>query len=844
MLRNFTSIVLGISIGMVIMMLMHYLSMLFYPLPEGVSMSDTEKFNQYLETAKTQRKYTRIFPNKPWFNKNCNSFRKNYLQLKFRRGKKWSEAKDSTFKEYKNVLGTRKKEFKKETETKLRSLKKNDTREYYNIINSATNCGKKETNISIDSLFGHFQKLSFKEQCEDTFDPRVAAKDGTVNEQLNSDFSFSDVSECIKKLRNNKACGTDNIINEYVKNSPPIVIMLIVNLFNLILRTGFVPIEWSIGLILPIYKNKGSKKSPDNYRGITLLCCLGKLFTSVLNNRASKYVVNRGILGEEQAGFRPGYSTLDHTFVLDCLVQLYKARYAQLYCAFIDYKKAFDLINRSFLWMKLISSEINGNFIRVIYNIYKNAKSCIKKGDEISDFFLCNIGVRQGDNLSPLLFSIFLNDFETHLRTKYDGLTTVSRLCSSLLEDEDIAIFVNLFCLLYADDTIVLAESEETLQSALVGVFEYCDMWDLTVNVDKTKIMIFSRGKIVKHRNFLFGSMPLEVVDEYTYLGMLFNYNGTYCKAIDKQIQQATKAMYSLLTKARRLCLPMDITCDLFEKTVVPVLTYSCEIWGCGNITPIEIFYKKFLKMLLKLNNYTPSVMILGEVGRVPMRETIHKRMISFWIKVSEDRPSKYSNIIYRLMHKIHITKNYHDFKWFTKIEQILSSCRFSNLWRDQENYATKQLLKNNIFHELHNLEKQQWLEEVNTNRFCYNYRIFKQNLSFENYLTNLPFLHRLNFSKFRCKNNKLPVNLNRFSKTEIDRNCQLCHSGDLGDEFHYLLLCKFFVNERKNYLSEYYYKNPNTLKFNELFNNEDQNTLINTCKFIAIIMEKFNQLQ
>ena len=137
-------------------------------------------------------------------------------------------------------------------------------------------------------------------------------------------------------------------------------------------------------------------------------------------------------------------------------------------------------------------------------------------------------------------------------------------------------------------------------------------------------------------------------------------------------------------------------------------------------------------------------------------------------------------------------------------------------------------------------MEKQQWLDEINTNRLCYNYRIFKKNLSFEKYLTDLPFLHRLNFSKFRCKNNKLPVNQNRFSKTEIDRNCQLCDSGDIGDEFHYLFLCQFFVNERKKFLIEYYYKNPNTLKMSELFNNDDHMTLINTCKFITIIMEKF----
>ena len=98
---------------------------------------------------------------------------------------------------------------------------------------------------------------------------------------------------------------------------------LIVKLFNLILRTGHVPEEWSIGLIVPIFKKKGSKFDTDNYRGITLLSCLGKLFSAIINTRLTKFVENRKIIGEEQAAFREGYSTLDHAFVLNELINIY-----------------------------------------------------------------------------------------------------------------------------------------------------------------------------------------------------------------------------------------------------------------------------------------------------------------------------------------------------------------------------------------------------------------------------------------------------------------------------------------------------------------------------------------
>ena len=109
----------------------------------------------------------------------------------------------------------------------------------------------------------------------------------------------------------------------------------------MILECGLVPTSWCIGVIKPIFKNKGSPDDPDNYRGITLLSCLGKLFTNCVNTRLTEYIECTGAMGEEQAGFREGYSTTDHIFVLSSLIELYLSRKKRLYCAFIDYKKSF-----------------------------------------------------------------------------------------------------------------------------------------------------------------------------------------------------------------------------------------------------------------------------------------------------------------------------------------------------------------------------------------------------------------------------------------------------------------------------------------------------------------------
>ena len=129
-------------------------------------------------------------------------------------------------------------------------------------------------------------------------------------------------------------------------------------LFNILLDTGFIPSDWCIGIIKPLFKNKGSTEDPNNYRGITILSCFGKLFTSILNNRIHFFIESFQALGYEQAGFRPGYSTTGHIFTLYGIIDVLLANKKKMYCAFLDYEKAFDKIDRTLLWQKLIEQNI------------------------------------------------------------------------------------------------------------------------------------------------------------------------------------------------------------------------------------------------------------------------------------------------------------------------------------------------------------------------------------------------------------------------------------------------------------------------------------------------------
>ena len=141
-----------------------------------------------------------------------------------------------------------------------------------------------------------------------------------------------------------------------------------------------------------------------------------------MSDRISKYIDNFELLGAEQAGFRKGYSTTDHIFVFYSLIQLYtKYKRRKLFCCFVDYQKAFDTVPRVLLWQKLLAHNVNGKILTVVKNMYESAKSAVRLGHNIGKSFNCKIGVRQGDNLSPILFALYLNDLQDFLSRAYNG---------------------------------------------------------------------------------------------------------------------------------------------------------------------------------------------------------------------------------------------------------------------------------------------------------------------------------------------------------------------------------------------------------------------------------------
>ena len=374
-----------------------------------------------------------------------------------------------------------------------------------------------------------------------------------------------------------------------------------------------------------------------NYRPITILSFLGKLFTAILNSRLNDYLED--LLSENQAGFRKHYSTLDHIFSMHSLIELLKSQKKKIFCCFVDFSSAFDSVWRIGLWKKILEHNIDGKVFKVIFNMYHGIKSCVSLME--CSPFSSSAGVRQGENLSPILFNMYLDDLENFLlqsQTNGIGLDIIN---------DEITHFSRLIVLFYADDTVILANTEQELQNSLNIFNSYCEQWKLQVNLNKTKVVIFGARKTDSFK-FTLGNNDIEITDRYKYLGIFFSQSRSFLNARKHIAEQAKKAMRLLFCRINNLHLPIDLQLKLFDQTVMPILTYGSEIFGFENLDLLEKIHTHFLKKITKCRRSTPSYILYAELGRFPIEIIIKSRIIGYWNRIILGKHTKILYILYQ----------------------------------------------------------------------------------------------------------------------------------------------------------------------------------------------------
>jgi hypothetical protein len=645
--------------------------------------------------------------------------------------------------------------------------------------------------------------------------------------ELDLNITLKELQNGITELKNGKAGGPDKFLNEFLIHGGPFIHNFLLKMFNKIFEIGYFPDTWSEGIIIPLHKS-GSVSDVQNYRGITLLSVIGKLFTKLINNRLTNWAEQYYIYIEAQAGFRAKMSTSDNIFVLHSLITHALNNNKQLFCTFVDFSKAFDYVVRENIWYKLLKLGIRGKMFHVVQSIYKNVKAHVKYNNDNSESFDCYLGIRQGDSLSPFIFSMYINDLEDELVIKgFEGI--------------DIGM-LKLYLLMYADDIVIFSYTAENLQNGLNILSDYCNRWKLKVNKKKTKVMIFRKGgALPRNLNFYFEGTKLDIVNKYTYLGIVFTSGGSFSEAQKTLAGQAQKAVFKLqnyLYKYTNIGIPHYM--DLFDKLVYPILSYSSEIWGFCHANKIERIHLQFCKRILSVKSSTQNDFIYGELGRLNIHTLNLYKVIKYWIKIICAPERKFISSVYNLMLKdIEQTPNKKN--WASLLRDTLYSLGFNYVWLAQSVGDTSLFLKI-VKQRLHDTFIQNWnsrLSDSSRARFykaicCFGMNKYLTSVNLSNY--------RQAFTRLRLSSHRLFVETGRWNNTPLnDRKCQLCNI--LEDEYHFIIECKLYQELRKKYIKPYYYRYPSMFKAIQLFQSENESELRKLAVFVFKAFEKRKEI-
>jgi hypothetical protein len=448
----------------------------------------------------------------------------------------------------------------------------------------------------------------------------------TQNSALNGNITIDEINSVIMHARSGSAYGYDRIPYDVLKS--PNIIIVLHQLFQLVFDSGIIPSAWRKAIICPILKDQNSdKRVPLNYRGISLLSCISKLYTSLINKRLSRYLETEGILSDEQNGFRANRSCEDHIFTLNSVIRNNK----NVFTAFIDLRKCFDFIDREMLLYKLLLNRVDGKMYKSIKNIYASSSSCVRINGKLTEWFECNNGLKQGCNLSPTLFSVFANDLIKEINDLDLGITMGN---------------VKLSLLLYADDIVFMADSEAKLQRMLDTLHDWCKRWRILINSDKSKCIHFRRGN-ARRSDFVFkiGNNLLETVDHYKYLGVIFQEKCDFTLNCESLSKAAGRALGSVVNKIHQL---KDFGFRAFEKLfnscVVPILDYGSSTWGYKRYQTVENVQNRAMRYFLGVHRFAPLLALYGDTGWIPCTYRRWSNILHFWnrmIAMDDNRLTK-----------------------------------------------------------------------------------------------------------------------------------------------------------------------------------------------------------
>lgn len=569
----------------------------------------------------------------PWMNADLKRLIRTRDRLKRYAVKHKSQALMSSYRQCRNQVNTLNVALKRQYFSDKILQQKGNMKESWQTINQLLNKKSKSTNI--DSLKDSNQTVFDKQRISDNMNEffcsvgkKLAADiDVTSNPLLSGEYNINDgektfnmraineedIQKAMAKIKLKKSFGNDNVSGYFLKIAFPVISSSLVQIFNVSIETSTFPDAWKIARVTPIYK-EGEKSEKSNYRPISVLPVISRLFEKLIFDQLYQYMNENGFLSPDQSGFRALHSTI--TCLLKCTDDWYNGMDKGILTGmiFIDLKKAFDTVDHEILCQKLAHYGVLSRELSWFKSYLANRKQYCRVNGVDSNMGSIEVGVPQGSCLGPLLFLVYINDLPCVIKNSKVSM--------------------------YADDTSIYHFSKDITQltEAINEDLRKLDTWlkgnKLSLNVTKTHSMLITTKHKKKHLEISNQTFQpsiretrVEVASNTKYLGVQIDENLTWKEQIKTVTAKASRAIGFL--KYAKKYLPAGVVKTLYSSIVEPHFQYCCSVWGCCNSTDIlqlQRLQNRAARVVTNSQFDAPSKPLIQSLGWHTIKELIDRQ--------------------------------------------------------------------------------------------------------------------------------------------------------------------------------------------------------------------------